>query len=446
VQQYNGSTHQKKSEIDMPTIPDRLPSVAFDRVLSSWQELNIGEFQIQLEMQFDRELDIDRIERALELTIDAQPILGCKFVTYPKKPYWQRLDKTTQNLLIQAEKMSEYELFKASEIDAYNGPQLKACVWRSPAGDLLLLKVAHHATDAGGVKDIAAIVSDIYNRLATEPSFQPEPNIYGSRDITQITRNIPWHAYPLMFVSFIRQTWSSLFPAASHTLSMPSGSAKPLTYVIRHLTAEHVARLAEYGRMHQATLNDIIVAALYRALAIEGKWNGTSQLRLTTTVDLRKWYLANEKAEGICNLSSFEFLNLGRDLGSNFSATLERVSAIMRRRKAGWLGVTSLILSLLIKRLSYRRTVQMARESVRKGHKRQNTPNNFTNMGEIPQEAVNFGVPPLKAWLLPPMAYPPMFAIGMSGYAGNLTLSAGVCESSKNIVERFFDRLLSELP
>ena len=75
-----------------------------------------------------------------------------------------------------------------------------------------------------------------------------------------------------------------------------------------------------------------------------------------------------------------------------------------------------------------------------------NVPHTFSNGGRIPPEAVTFDDPPLRAWGLPPPCRPPMLMVVMTGYAGTLTLSAGVYAPQKEVVERFLDRILLELP
>ena len=56
-----------------------------------------------------------------------------------------------------------------------------------------------------------------------------------------------------------------------------------------------------------------MIAAFYRALAKAEAWDGRAALRIQTTVDLRRWYIPSGKAEGICNLSTYEHINLGRE-------------------------------------------------------------------------------------------------------------------------------------
>lgn len=427
-------------------IPKRIPSQILDRVLSIMGSL--GDMMIQLELEFAERLDVERLRDALDLTLDAEPVLGCRFVTHWRKPYWERLRKGEWKAFSTAGDEGEYEAFRTASIDPRLGPQVKVCLWQSTAGDRLLLKVAHEVSDTGGIKEIAAVLSSIYSQLKDEPGFRPEPNLTGSRGIWQVMRHLPWYAYPRIYINCLREMWSNLVPRVTHSLPVEDGPPSQPVFIRRLLRAERVARLADYGRARQATLNDMMVAAFYRASAREANWDGREQLRLATTVDLRR-YLPNRRGEAVCNLSAFEYPHLGRELGDDFASTLARVSGITRRRKANWLGLNAYVgLMPFISHLPYSWVMKLFSKMVQQAIKKRNAANCLTNLGPIPAKSLAFDTRPANAWLLPPPIHPPMFVAGLSGYAGTLTLSAGVYPHSMRKVsaDRFFDALLSELP
>jgi NRPS condensation-like uncharacterized protein len=307
----------------------------------------------------------------------------------------------------------------------------------------MLLKATHQVCDAGGLMEIAADLSGIYSGLTNDPSYRPRPNLQGSRGVGQILRHVPRSAFPAIFLNFLQSIRSN---PKTHTLPLAHGPRAPISFLIRHLSASRAARIIEYGRQHQATINDLLLAAFYRAQAAVGKWDGKAALRAKIMIDLRRWYLPMERAEGICNLSSYEFINIGRDLGDDFDSTLARVCAATRRRKASWLGLADVWLVPLFNRLPYRWLVKMAGKTIRQKSARKKLPNGITNVGPIQPQAVSFGGPPLKAWFLPPVVYPPFFGIHLSGYSGSLTISSGFPQPILPLVEQFFDRLMAELP
>jgi NRPS condensation-like uncharacterized protein len=431
----------------MENIPERLPTETSDNALLSWQELGFGEMMIQIELEFEATPDAGRLARALDLALDAQPVLGCRIEPNPQRAVWIRLPKNDRENFFETVNAEEYREFTIEPIDPRTGPQVKACLLRSGAGARFLLKVSHAAADAGGAKEIAADVCAIYNRLGAEPDFTPTPNLEGCRGWDQILRLIPRRAWPRIFLNFLIENKNNMVPLASHTIDLPETPRAPIGYAVRHFVAERVAGLSEFARAHGGTLNDIFAAAFIRALAATGEWDRRSQLRLHMTADMRRWYLDTGRAGGICNLSGFEFINLGIDPGADFAATLDRIGAFMRRRKNNWPGMSSVFILLLLNRTSYPRLKRFFESWKKKGSEWGNLPNTLTNMGPIEPESVTFdGLRPASAWLLTPPIYPPFFGAGLSGYAGTLTLSAGAPSQALPHIESFFDRLVSELP
>ena len=66
-------------------IPKRFPSQLTDRFLDYIHQS--GDMMIQLELQFRRQIDADRLARATDLALDVAPVLGCRFVRQ-----WRKLD------------------------------------------------------------------------------------------------------------------------------------------------------------------------------------------------------------------------------------------------------------------------------------------------------------------------------------------------------------------
>ena len=432
----------------MNNIPNRFPA----RLIDCFNDYltPLCEMMIQLEMEFDKGLDVERLEKAVDLTLDAEPVLGCRFVDKSYKPYFQRLETDKRSAFFTANNVNEYEAFKTASIDNKNGSQINVCLWPSPEGDRLLLKVAHQVSDARGVKGIAAILSGIYRRLSNDRDYQPSPNIKTSRSIRQILRYVPLHAYPRICLNSVQSTLHAYKSCTFHTLPIINGEREPLTYVNRLLSSDRVSALVEYGRSRNATINDIILAASLRVLAAIGNRDKRSHLSLSTTIDLRR-YAPSVNAEAVANLSTVisRWPDLGTEPGQDFADTLDRVVTITSHGKTHWIGLGILFdfLTPLTKIMSHTSGTKLYLKFVDAGLKKHLVPNAFTNTGPINPESVNFDMLPSMARILPPpfhSPFPPLFSL--SGYMGTLTLSAGAYPTQKEIIEKFFDAVLKELP
>ena len=427
-------------------IPERFPAVDGDLILSSAIDARIGLFTNNIEVEFRHKLDRNRLAQALNIILDAQPILGCRLVIKGMNIYWARLNKKEWDSLYLLQDSQEYEKFKTLQVDSRTGPQTMLGLYNTPEGDKLIIKASHQVGDGGGLHDIARELSCIYNRLKHEPAYQPEPNINGSRSGKQIIRQIPWTAIPVIMANFIKLVWSNNHPKVTHILPLSAWQQTSWMYKIRHIPPERTARIVAYGKKNQATLNDVLISSYRRALAQMGGWDGTSALRLQLTVDLRAWYLQTKRAGGICNLSGFEYVNLGTDLGKDLNSTLSRVTAITKARKASYFGLSETCLAPLVTLMPYPWMVKLADYISRKKAAQKNVPHLLTNTGLIPPEIVTFDQQPRAAWILPSVLFPPAFLTLVSGYGETLALSTGVSQGSYALVDAFLDQMIAELP
>jgi NRPS condensation-like uncharacterized protein len=428
-------------------IPNRFPATDGDLIVSIGIDAGNALFTTNLEMSFVHQLDAERLARALDLTLDAQPILGCRFFIDGRQMNWERLSKEERHSFYLFGNEPEFEQFRTAQIDSRTGPQVKVGLYQSSAGDQLIIKHSHQVGDGRGHFDSARELATIYNRLKHDPAYQPEPNINGSRSGKQVIRQISWIAFPVIMVNFIKFIWSTSHPKATHTLSLPECQQHtPWMYKIRHIPPVRTARILECGKKRLVTMNDIMITAYLRALAKAGSWDGRSALRIQMLVDLRKWYLPEKRTGGICNLSAFEHVNLGTDLGNDFEATLARVSAITRSRKNSYIGLNEACLAPLVTLLPYQRLVRLVAQTRRKKVMQKRFPEMLTNWGSIPPESVTLDQPPIAAWVLPHVLFPPPLCVCLSSYAGSFTLSAGVFRESSAMVDELLDQMVKELP
>ncbi len=430
---------------DNVTIPDRFPIVILD-LLMYVLDMSLFIMMIQMEVEFEHELDLNRLRRAIRLAMDAEPILGCRLVTTPPKMHWRRLENLDDNILEVAEDDEQFSAFRHRRISALEGPQLAAAVLREGGHDRLLIKVSHVVTDAGGTKEVVGLIANIYNKLDSDPDYRPVPNCTGSRDISQVTKRIPWRAYPRILLNLIGAFIPNSLPSRIFSLDIGDGPPEDLHYVSSRLPKERVECIARRGKRYGASLNDMLLAALYRTATKFGNWDGQKKLCIGTTVDLRRWHMPEGQGEAITHLSSFELPNLVCNLGRSFDDTLNNVVRITGRRKRSWFGLNVIIPVQLLAAAPQNLMFRILKNMSSKMTTGEVSMPGFTNMGMIDTATVNFGKPPCRAWMLTPPSRLPSLAAGVTGYDGSLTLSAGAYPSSRTIIEKFFEEMIAQLP
>jgi NRPS condensation-like uncharacterized protein len=431
----------------MGKIPERFKARTIDKTAICMRTL--AEMVLHFEMEFDHSIDAARLEKALDLILDAEPVLGCRFVTDTLRVYWERLPHDRRRNFTLASSREEYDAFLSAEHKPEAEPQFKGCLLKGDGRDRIALKISHESSDAGGLKEASAILARIYNRLLDDPDYIPEPNLKGSRSILQVLRHVPLLALPRIYLNYLITSFRVMMPSKGFGYRIPGGHDGRPRYSTRHISAEKTSRLAEYGRARGATLNDIMMAAFIRTLASSGGWDGASELHSIMTIDLRRWYIPGGTGEAVCNLSTLDFVILGHKLGAGFDDTLALVTRVIRSRKANWYGLNDYIgtmpsICLFPARFSswfFNRFFGVAAA-------RGSWVNALTNMGPITDEHTMFGKPAARAWLIIPPMFPPLHLVGMTGYAGGLSFSASSFDGpeTRAIIENFLDRLIEELP
>ncbi len=431
----------------MGKIPDRFKARTIDKTAICMRTL--AEMVLHFEMEFDHSIDAARLEKALDLILDAEPVLGCRFVTDRLRVYWERLPRDRRRNFTLASSREEYDAFISEKHDSEAGPQLKGCLLKGDGRDCIALKISHESSDAGGLKEASAILARIYNRLGDDPDYLPESNLKGSRSILQVLRRVPLFAVPRIYLNYLITSLRVMMPSKGFGYRIPGGHDGRPRYFMRHISAEKTARLAEYGRARGATLNDMMMTAFIRTLASAGSWDRASELHSIMTIDLRRWYIPCGRAEAVCNLSTLEFFILGNKLGTGFDDTLGLVTKVIRSRKANWYGLNDYVgtmpsIWLLPARFSswfFNRFFGVAAA-------RGSWVNAFTNMGPITDEHTMYGKPAARSWLIIPPMFAPLHLVGLTGYAGGLTLTGSAFENpeARAKIETFLDKMIEELP
>lgn len=192
-------------------------------------------------------------------------------------------------------------------MEFFTGLQIGTCLYRSPSKDRFLIKVSHLVCDAAGVKEIADKLSKIYNRLKDEPGFKPEPILEDYRGFWQIFRQIPWYAIPGIIYNYMCEIYGAKFPSQSHVVPIQKMSDDKIQLLTRHIAKVQFACINAYAKEKHATINDILITAIIRALSKVGNLTSDKALRLGMAVDMRR-YLPGKQARSIAKFSSFELL------------------------------------------------------------------------------------------------------------------------------------------
>ncbi|MEW9700972.1 condensation domain-containing protein [Paenibacillus sp. SI8] len=412
-----------------------------------FSQYGISDFQIQLMLQIDGRLDADRLHRAIRLSADAEPILGCRFVEDAQHPYWERrqdLDRlpwlTIRELPVAEFDTALHEWFSAP-IHMQNDPMVKVCLLRTETNDAIGIKMNHTCCDGAGLKQYMELLARIYTELELNAAYVPEPNVRGKRDQSQLFLDAGIMDY--------RQAWDQNQAEIQPSRAFPYNAAEASIsrkQCIRRLSKELTQIVFDQAAKWEATVNDVILASYYRALhAILAPEQG-EPITLTMTADLRK-YLAEHSPTALCNLSGSLILSLRAEVVQPFSDLVKEIAAITREyKKTNQLGLHTASMFEFLAGMGFNEAKQLIL-NLAEGSRQQGTfSSTLSNFGKINAEASPFGCLTVSdAYMVSPAMHAPGFMLGASSCKDVLTLTVSYFEptTDASLVEKFMDLVMA---
>ena len=443
VESMRRSARRRKVYLVPEEIPERFAAELMDQ--AEYLDRIESNQQIQAVMVLDGRIDRELLARAVRLTLDAEPIMGCRFVER-LRPYWQRRqDLDHLELVSVAECATESDAsdalmeFLTAAGDPRHVPLVRVKVLRADS-DTISVKVDHIAADTGGTRDYLYLLCDTYNRLVEDPGYRPLPNAAGDRSLNQVLGRFS-------LTEKARSLRHGFPPRPAWGFPWKGGGQGDYSFAIRRMPEESFRALEAYGKGHQATINDCLLAAYYRAFfEIAGTPPGTG-CTVLVPIDLRR-NLPEETAGAICNLSGQLYPVIAMKRGEGFAGTVERVRDAMGVFKAHMPGIGAAIgVAAVVSpgvRVASRFYGSMIAAALRSGRCNPY----LSNMGRLSPERLDFAGAPVKdAYLVSPLMSPPGFLVGASSFADRLTLTIGYAGAGENreTVERLLDLLEKDL-
>jgi NRPS condensation-like uncharacterized protein len=417
--------------------PDRVMSTTVDQFMS--MEAGNMDGQTRALVFFRGHLDEVRLLRAVRLTLDAEPMLGYRFVSDARRPYWEKVDERDWAEFFETCDCSPSDpgllSFMVRPVPPDKAPQIRVRLFRSE-GDVLCIRSNHMTMDGGGAMLYLGLLSSVYRRLGSDPQYRPEarpPFRPGPRHVLGQTGLLP-AVKALMKVRPPGAEWG--MPRTGDDLSRQC-------FAIRRIGPERLEAIKRYARERGATVNDVLLAAYCRSLFEVLDPPTGKRFRVEVPVNLRR-YLPDGSAGVVGDLSAVYFLNIERRPGEGFDDTLRRARLAIeaKKRNRTELGEMLLLELVLLPGMPVIRGLQRM-VNFKIAHPA------LSNLGVVDPEVVNFGdVEVDDLQLIGPTLYPPNIGLGVSTFRRRMTLNMNVCSAAVDggTVDRLLDLVLEELP
>ncbi|MCX7708783.1 MAG: condensation domain-containing protein [Clostridia bacterium] len=448
VNQEDHKEIQRRTNENIGSDPGIIPVTGND-IFNYIARYGMANFQIQVVMKLEGRLDPGKLKKAVRLSMDAEPVFGCRFVE-GQPPYWKRrenLDSIKFCTVVKSKNPDKStQDFLESPLDMDHDPMVRLKLIQSGSKDTLCLKINHTCCDGTGVKEYLQLLSNIYSRLDKgDGNFTPKPSNRSRIDQDRLL-NALGIKDPEAIRDPKKETPKTLW-------AFPWRSAKPeaLRSAICQLPAGYVDILSRNAKAKGASINDWIVTGIYRAMfEVSHPFYGVP-MDIPMTVDLRR-YLPNQKTEAIRNFSGGFITSLARLMNEPFEGTLSRVVTMMNRIKNGYPGVQSAVGLEFIEKCNFFDTKSYYQKLSKPlcqyaGYIKLCTPV-LSNLGVLDKSLFRFGkTVAADAFIVPPALCAPGLLFCIGSYNGIMTIAVSYYESQvrKEVVEGLLDLIRKEL-
>lgn len=422
-------------------IPDRFPATVQD--LFNYLGRMWHDGQIRCVVRLSGHLDTERMVQAVRLTLDAEPVLGCRLVERRWRPYWERrpdLDTLSLCPVVNGDALeATMWRFLTAPVDPNSGPLVHVRIFRGET-DTLCVKLDHTGGDGAGAMQYLSLLAATYRTLASDPGYRPAAQRNGSRGQWQVFRRVG----PL---GLLRSLDGMRFGADDHRLPGYGDDKSGRAIALRRVEAGRVEAMRAYGRARGAKFNDLLVAAVYRALFARVEAQPGKRLMLSLPVNLRR-YLPPDRPIPVANLSGGNVYTLAYQPGESFEQTLGRVVQCSQRFKASVPGLAGATMEAVMFAPGFAIGRSLMHRFMGRAMAEGNIGPFLSNVGIIDEQLVDFGLPIADAFGLGLISFPPNLNVAASTFRGTLTLTSGYCPTAiaPEVVEAFLDDLIRELP
>ncbi|HDR7472015.1 condensation domain-containing protein [Bacillus toyonensis] len=409
--------------------------------------------QINAVLYFPVGLSKEILEQSVRITLQLQPVLNSRFVENDT-PYWEEHSSGTNSSICFFAEGNDQELeimaidFIKEPGDRIQGPMVQTILLRGTTTDMLVVKLSHLCSDGAGVKEYINLLGAIYTHLSLGGSKDQIIKEFGEGNESFRDQS---HVFKYAGISDVKSAYRPNQEQQASLWSFPSqpNKNKSPKMSVGRLSREQTLCLTKWTKAQQATLNDVIMTAYFRALSHFTVYAEprTAEKMIGLTIDLRR-YLPNYTTGAICNLSGMEMPVIKMEDGESFNQTLVRVKQSMDKIKGQNPGLSSAAGMEILAGMKLSTVKEMYNQHYEQAVQMGMALPLMTNFGVIADEPIQFGeIQAEDGYMTSPIMYAPFFSMGASTYNGRLTFTIGyhAPDTSKEKVDKFLECVINQL-
>jgi NRPS condensation-like uncharacterized protein len=422
-------------------IPDTFKVELGDKLSYFMQD--VSDMALHMVLKLEAKIDEAIFERAVRLSLDAEPILGCYLETRHYNLYWKR-HKDLDNrklVLVETNTGNELDKFIKKKIDPFTDVIIQ-CIIIQGEKDIICIKTHHCIMDVGGLKEYISLLAGIYNHLCMDPNYLPKVN-QGKRGLGQISKHLSFFDKLKILRHVYRDYQIVSNPKDILNFSKVEGNINEKQWVIRQFDPHLFNLLKKYGSAQKATINDIFITLLIVAL-LKFSQSNIKPVRILSTIDYRSRYTPTGRVGAIGNFSGIAHINIYPKSGYTFDDILHQVTHEVDTLKKDYIGLFFLPLAHLLDLFPHKKLFGFLNKKFETGFSHASI--EMSNFGRIDKELSFNGIGMDDAYLVSSVNYHD-FLFTFSSFKDKLTFCVGfiVPEKYKNDVEKIFDYIEEDI-
>lgn len=382
--------------------------------------------------EYEGIVDENVMRKALKQVVDRVDVLHSSFVANPINPYWVvNYDYTEEEVLKVVEDddfVTEIQKILTRRINCEDKLQFEFTLLKGNNRSLLCFLINHMCFDGRDFMSFGKTVCETYNGLKADPNYKAKVK-NGTRSAKQVYNDLPpelARKAKLLYKNVSRTNIKLKFPFEPEKDTDKSHIMKV------ELEAEALAKAKARGKKDGFTVNDIYLAAFFRAIVkfFDGV-DGKTPTEITSMLDLRRYINGNDTA-GYTNLTSYMPCKLTCGAGDSFAETLERVRTALKPHKENpLLGLSGLPLMALAYQVFPFAISQLA---VKIGYT--NPLVGMSNIGIIRSENIDLvDAPAINAFMTGTVKYKPYMQVACTTFKGVATFTISEKCSDNDLVK-----------
>lgn len=262
------------------------------------------------------------LRQAVKQLVGRLELLHSSFVAEGERLGWQPNPDWTVDQVFCCKKaedlQGELERAMVEPLSPFGPVQLHCTLLQGAKECALAVRVGHMCADGGDARYLLYKLLELYNCLTEGRDTAAVELKHGRRDFDQCLQGLA-HTRRLSLYRLPERGVSTVFAFADTQPGQPR-------MVWTALPAALLGQAREKAKELRPTVNDLLLAAFYRALAAEQGLSPHTPVGIQCMMDLRR-HMPQGDSLGVCNLSGFLSTSLPEGVKESFEDTLAAVCA-----------------------------------------------------------------------------------------------------------------------